>query len=465
MMHCRLRPVAALVQRRALQVHPTVRACAIVRHVRCASSTTGTATPAPKVSPRTSSSGSGVTMKAGAMFAGLSALAVALTVYGVWDYFSAFRVWPKELREPLRAAVKAQHAGKWERSAKNFRTALDIARTIDASRLGENALLKTTGISIALASVLEEQNKWQEAALVYVDALDEVLQPQAQGPESRMERQPVERMRGVALAQKIGELAQRKDVLVPVMQEGPTTVTTEPSESYLAWSVEEMMRLVQVSATHGPVHLDDLHLPSWVGRQDLGASVEALGAFYAGRNLAEYAVPLYVQAISMLLPKQAVSPPTVADRCRAAILMNNISQALTQSNTDVDTVQRAVAWATKGLDLASLASYRAGFLRELPADEVAWLLRFSGLDPDKVGPVAQTIETESDARLEQVKQQCLGTQFVLLYNLGMFYSMQKDPQTARTLFKRAMRQADRMKLREARAQCARAIARLDRDHV
>ena len=145
--------------------------------------------------------------------------------------------------------------------------------------------------------------------------------------------------------------------------------------------------------------------------------------------------------------------------------MNNISQALTQSNTDVDTVQRAVAWATKGLDLASLASYRAGFLRELPADEVAWLLRFSGLDPDKVGPVAQTIETESDARLEQVKQQCLGTQFVLLYNLGMFYSMQKDPQTARTLFKRAMRQADRMKLREARAQCAREIARLDRDHV
>ena len=82
-----------------------------------------------------------------------------------------------------------------------------------------------------------------------------------------------------------------------------------------------------------------------------------------------------------------------------------------------------------------------------------------------MGPVAQTIETESDARLEQVKQQCLGTQFVLLYNLGMFYSMQKDPLTARTLFKRAMRQADRMKLREARAQCARAIARLDRDHV
>lgn len=63
--------------------------------------------------------------------ASLSALAIALTVYGVyvcirvtyfsWDYFAAFRVWPKELREPLRAALKARLRGKWERSAKNFR--------------------------------------------------------------------------------------------------------------------------------------------------------------------------------------------------------------------------------------------------------------------------------------------------------------------------------------------------------
>ena len=47
-------------------------------------------------------------------------MAVSLTVYGVWDYFSAFSVWPKELREPLRAAIKAKNNGKFKRSEKNF---------------------------------------------------------------------------------------------------------------------------------------------------------------------------------------------------------------------------------------------------------------------------------------------------------------------------------------------------------
>ena len=61
-----------------------------------------------------------------------------------------------------------------------------------------------------------------------------------------------------------------------------------------------------------------------------------------------------------------------------------------------------------------------------------------------------------------MKQQCLGTQFVLLYNLGMFYSMHNDKETARILFQRAMRQAEFLQLREARTQCARALKRLER---
>lgn len=408
-----------------------------------------------------------ITIKAGVLFAGLSAFAIALTVYGVWDYFAAFRVWPKELREPLRAAVKAQRNGKWKRSEKNFRHALETARMLGAEKLGKDPLLKTTGIAIALSAVLEEQGAWQEAIQVYLDALEEVRQTQQGASEPK--RTPQEWMRAVALAQKIGDIAQKPGVHAPSMAHGPKTITEEPCESYLAWSVEEMMRLVR-GPSKEPVHLEDLPLPPWVDRQDLGASVEALGAFYASRGMAEYAVPLYVQAISMLLPtrrnRDAANdspPPTVAERCYAAILMNNISQALTQFHTDPGTMQRAIAWAMKGLDLVSLTSFRAGFLSDMPSEERDWLLQFSGLDPQRIGGVAKTVEAESDVRLAHVKQQCLGTQFVLLYNLGMFYSMQNDKATARTLFRRAMRQADRMQLRDARSQCARAIARLDRD--
>lgn len=380
-------------------------------------------------------------------------------MYGVWDYFAAFRVWPKELREPLRAGLKARNKGQWEHSATKFREALRVAHTLDDAKIGSDRLLKTTGIAIALASVLEEDEKWQDAALVYVDALDEVMQ---RGDA----RTPTETMRGVALAQKVGELAQRDQVLVPPFQSADedTCQTNEPAEGYLTWSVEEMLRLVQVPRSEGPVLLADLHLPAWVSSQDLGASVEALGAFYASHQQADLAVPLYLQAISTLLPPKSEGhpPPTVADRCRAAILMNNISQALTQTRTDTETLLKAMAWATKGLDLATLTSYRAGFLTSLPPEERAWLLQVSGHDPSTAGPVVPRIETSTEARLEQVKQQCLGTQFVLLYNLGMFYSMHNDKDTARILFQRAMRQADHMQLREARTQCARALKRLER---
>ena len=41
--------------------------------------------------------------------------------------------------------------------------------------------------------------------------------------------------------------------------------------------------------------------------------------------------------------------------------------------------------------------------------------------------------------------------------------LQGDKDAARTLFKRAYRHADQLKLREARSQCARSLARLERD--
>lgn len=296
---------------------------------------------------------------------------------------------------------------------------------MDDTRLGADRLLKTTGIAIALGGVLEDGKKLQDAAMVYADALDEVLQRGEHKHTPPVPRTDVERMRGVALAQKIGELAQEDGVLVPPFYApgADPSHTNKPAEGYLTWSVEEMLRLIGVQPSKDAVVLSDLPLPPWVSSQDLGASVEALGAFYANQGIAEYAVPLYVQSISTLLPPKPAVPPTVADRCRAAILMNNISQALTQSKTDAETLQQAIAWAAKGLDLATLTSYRAGFLQDVPTDEVQGLLGASGLDPGKVGAVAPVIETSTVARLQQVKQQCLGAQFVLLYNLGMFYSV------------------------------------------
>ena len=428
-----------------------------------------------------------INVKSGAMFAGLSAFAVALTVYGVYEYYTTFLVWPKELREPLRSALKAKNRGNFERSARYFRRALDMAREMDPAALGKDRLLKLSGIAIALGDALESGDRWQDAALVYVDALDEVLRRGAYAgaagaPGGDMAR--LERMRAVALAQKVAELAQepRREIALPPF-EGPelgevACVTEEPREQYLVWSVQELLRLLREAQQTPDVQsalLSDLHLPPWVSKQDIGASVEALGAFYAEKGVAEYAVPLYLQAISVLMPvstgeaRSRRAPPTVAERCRAAILMNNIGQVLANgkmppSGLDdagpkpaLAPLEQAVAWAAKGLDLATITSHRAGFMSELPAEDQKWLLRFSGFDP------AKAVEVQSDERLQQVKSQCLGAQFVLLYNLGMLRELQGDKDAARTLFKRAYRHADQLKLREARSQCARSLARLERD--
>ncbi|WFD00648.1 hypothetical protein MYAM1_003399 [Malassezia yamatoensis] len=432
----------------------------------------------PQASGRQRTQAGRISIKAGVLFAGLSAFAVVLTTYGVWDYFAAFRVWPKELREPLRAALKAKNHGKFGRSAAKFREALEIARKMDSGKLGNDYLLKVTGIAIALGDALELDHKPEEAAMVYLDALNQVTQRGVYAEEATILRSPEERMRGVSLAQKLGDLAVQ-GVDLPLWDDGTEHKTQSPAEGYLSWSVSELIRLMQANApSHSDsVMLSDLHLPAWVTTQEIGGSVEALGAFYASHDIAEYAVPLYLQAISLLMPVKGAPTesrpkPTAAERCRAAVLMNNISQVLAQGKRpaipsdaikpSTEPLDQAMAWAAKGLDLATLTSYRSGFLSELPEEEQKWLLQFSGFDPSKVGQVATTVEAQSQERLQQVRNQCLGTQFVLLYNLGMYNEMKGDVDAAKTLFSRAMRQADLLGLREARAQCARSLRRIHR---
>jgi hypothetical protein len=93
-----------------------------------------------------------------------------------------------------------------------------------------------------------------------------------------------ERLRGVAVALKLSELANTCN-----MDEGV-------EESWLVWSVDEILKVVRAEASLAkPVHVDslklaeepnplvlgELPLPEWVTTTDVGAPIEALGAFYA----------------------------------------------------------------------------------------------------------------------------------------------------------------------------------------
>lgn len=199
--------------------------------------------------------------------------------------------------------------------------------------------LKTSGIAVCLAGVLESNNKLEEAYAVYLESLtwlqDVGTKERLSGPE---------KLRAVAISYRLGELA-------AILQ------NPEDEERHLVWAVEAILKSVmddqqnggagkptpaptaqlassgQVGDSDTQSMITELELPSWAAKTDIAAPFEALGAFYAQagkleyagpflshhcpKNISSYAMPLYLQAISVLIPP----PPqysSVEDRCRGA---------------------------------------------------------------------------------------------------------------------------------------------------
>ncbi|ELU41220.1 TPR_2 domain-containing protein [Rhizoctonia solani AG-1 IA] len=211
------------------------------------------------------------------VFTGLILLGVGATSYGLYDFYSTFTTWPKELRSDLRSAVKADMQGDYKISEAYFRRALDKAQSLTPEQLGGQYHLKISGIAIALAAVLEKQNDLRGANEVYARAFADILRappppapaPVLSGPE---------RMRVVSLSLKLGEIAAKFGQL-------------EEEEKYLVFGTEEILRMMKEASgalpspgnenvnEGGPQQ--DLVLPSWVSHTDAGAVLERLAEFYS----------------------------------------------------------------------------------------------------------------------------------------------------------------------------------------
>ncbi len=130
-----------------------------------------------------------------------------------------------------------------------------------------------------LGEVLEASNNPNEAYETYSAAFAQLRAALARNSLSGRER-----LRAVALAHKLGEMAE-------VYQRGP-----EEAEHFLTFAVEEALKLVKDEAANagkgkekekeaeeGEVGtmLAELELPWWVRKVDVAAPLEALGRFYA----------------------------------------------------------------------------------------------------------------------------------------------------------------------------------------
>ncbi|KAL1695662.1 hypothetical protein GGG16DRAFT_108848 [Schizophyllum commune] len=286
--------------------------------------------------------------------------------YGGWRVYQVLTLWPPEVRGDLRSAIRAKHDGDLELSEQHFLRAWQTARTLPLEAFADDPHLKLTGIPIALSDVLEQEGKVDAAYEVISEAYVSLQEPAAHGALSGPER-----IRAVALAHKLGELAEALKRPLEEQEKWLTDAVTVLLKTVLPGKKDD-------EAREEPASLAQLELPRWVRKDDVGAPLEALGAFYARTGKIHFAMPLYLQAISILIPPPPRKVPA-ADRCRGAQLMTNLADLIIQTDPEKnpDKLHQAQAWAQKAL--AVVEDARKSSEEEEPLCETALAVVFFNL--------------------------------------------------------------------------------------
>ncbi|EIW55029.1 uncharacterized protein TRAVEDRAFT_172666 [Trametes versicolor FP-101664 SS1] len=353
------------------------------------------------------------------LFGALMAVGVASTAYGVYQFYTTFTMWPPEVRGDLRAGIKAKHQGDLDLSVRYLHRAWQTAQSLPISAFATEPHLKLSGVAVALAEALEGSNRPQEAYDIYSAAL---LQLRAAKDLTGRER-----MRAVAIAHKLGEMAE-------IYQQGP-----EEAEPWLTFAVEETLRVVKDESNakkgrgagepEGEVGsmLVELDLPQWVQKTDVVAPLEALGRFYAREGKNEYAATLYLQAIGMLMqPATGEKNALVEDRCRGAQLMNNMSDLMVRGPPPTN-LKFAESWARQAQGV---------------------------IEKTRTLPGAQQ-DVENMALCEQ-------TLAAVLYNLGALLEMDGRYDAAKQSFQESLEQSKRIGMRAGAMEARSALRRLER---
>lgn len=229
------------------------------------------------------------------------ACAVGGGLYGLYQYTELSQTFPPSVRKRLRAAIKAQRAEDYREAEQLYRGAYEEAKALlktsnGRASLGGDPWLKVSGIGVKLASMLEAEGRLATALSTYTAVLSDLRAAPTNtlsGPE---------RMRAVAVAQRIGDLAPRAGYLAG--GSGGLEAADRQAEEALTWSVQEILRLTTSEADRKRaaeggenaegITMSELELPEWVTGAEVGASLEALGQFYGRKGKAEYAASLFL---------------------------------------------------------------------------------------------------------------------------------------------------------------------------
>ncbi|GAA5885533.1 hypothetical protein JCM6882_007456 [Rhodosporidiobolus microsporus] len=401
-------------------------------------------------------------IKIGHVFSALALLGIGATSWGLYQFYQSFTAYPDSathpIRSKLRAALRAQNSGEFDRSHNFFQQAYmlaqDLFSTGELAPSREEALKRLTGIAVRWGGMWEAAGETGKAIEAYdtgfqpVAALVEGFKKEGWAPAA-----PSEVKRGAGIAMKLG------DLWVTV---GGGEAEKE-AERYYTWAVEELMRLTMTEKQKELVQQqlaaqdkgeevplpekkkegedeDELKLPGWVGEVELVAAFERLGEHYSRMGKVDFAQPLLQQAIALLLPpppKTGPRPPAppIPQRCHAATLMNNLSSALVSSpSPNAQQIEASARWAHNALHIAGACRKEADKAR---------------------GPSQKDLPL-----VEREEKECELTAIVSAYNLGKLSEMAKDPVSAEQWFVQSGKLAMRHGLRDATQQANEAIRRL-----
>lgn len=377
--------------------------------------------------------GLGCNFRVSTVFTALLVLGTGATALGLYQFYTTFTLWPKELRSDLRAGIKARNQGDFSLSEKYLARAYQTALSFPPSMLSPNPYLKLSGIAAVLAEVIPDRKAREVLEDVWNKTASSSLSGDGAPVDTWASYTPTdeERLRRVAIAYKLAELSSER---------------IEEEERWLVWAVEAVVKLAGLGTHHKPTGLQDtkessqtqvilaeLELPPWMRKDDLAAPLAALGNLYAKKGNVEYAMPLYLQAISLLLPSNTKNV-SVGDRCEAAQLMNNLSEIIMRQTPTPEIRHQAEAWARQALAVIERAE-------KMPPPRKGWF----GFSEDM--NVCSTCD------------QVLGA---VLFNIGILREMDSDKDVALALFERSLKQCAKVGIDEGALQAKEAIRRLRR---
>lgn len=275
-------------------------------------------------------------------------LPIALTVFGfgclglgLYQYFwSDIQKYPVPVRQALRKALYYENYGNDASLAIDYyRQALELALESEAL---ENNSPHVTGILIQYGTLLEKEGRAREARDVLSNCIGYLLNMKPEDITSQIQNIELsnteltgsDRLKILGIAQKLGDLStELKD--------------DKAAEKWYSWSVEQMFKSTVSKADGSGVEIDAKdklfnaeNMPKWLTHTDVGASMEALAAFYAERGNYEYALHLYLRTLSLY--------PALKETCHASVVMCNIAEAF----AGMGQYQEAIKWAEDGIELA-----------------------------------------------------------------------------------------------------------------